>query len=208
MKKLEQVRYNAGEVRQQLTELFGFLQVNGSFDEQRDFAPFLKARQQLAARIGTLGRIIVEPDCMAREYDVFGDFVADLVVGDSQEGAYTFIEFEDAQPNSLFVQKSSKYKSEFAPRFERGYSQLVDWFYKLDSMQGTRDMEERFGRREIRYDGVLVIGRNEFINPAERARLSWRQECIVVNSRHILVYTSTSFTPSCRARSKSAATFC
>ena len=189
MKKLAAIRYNAESVKAELTELNAFLQANREFDEQKELAPFLRARTQLCARIGKLGRLIVEPDCLAQEYDMFGDFAADLVVGDSQEGAYTFVEFEDARPNSLFVQKSSRYKSEFAPLFERGYSQLVDWFYKLDSMQGTRDMEERFGRREIRYDGILIIGRNEFISPAEQARLAWRQDRVVVNSRHILVYT-------------------
>ena len=189
MKTLEPFVRNRDVFRRELTEFDEFLAANRTFGEQELLRPFMTARRQLCAQIGDVSKEITKPDRLAFEYDLFGDFAADLVVGDSQEGAYTFVEFEDARPNSLFVQKSSRYKSEFAPRFERGYSQLVDWFYKLDSMQGTLDMEERFGRREIRYDGILIIGRNEFISPAEQARLAWRQDRVVVNSRHILVYT-------------------
>ena len=86
-------------------------------------------------------------------------------------------------------QPGNRSKSAFGTRFEHGYSQIVDWFYKLDSLQGTREIEERFGQREIYYEGILVIGRDEFLNPTEQSRLKWRKERIVVNSKHILCYT-------------------
>ncbi len=129
------------------------------------------------------------PTVQAFEYDLFGDFVADLVVGDARAGAYTFVEFEDARRNSVFATQQGRFKPAFGPRFEHGYSQIVDWFYKLDGLQGTCEMEERFGQREIQYEGILVIGRDEFLNPTEQSRLKWRKERVVVNSKHIFCYT-------------------
>jgi hypothetical protein len=126
---------------------------------------------------------------VAYEYDLFGDFACDLVVGDSVTRTYGFIEFEDASPNSIFVQRGARVTPEWSPRFEHGYSQIVDWFCKLNDMEKTDEFDTRFGGRSIKYFGLLVIGRSETFTPRESRRLAWRQDRTVVNSRHIRCVT-------------------
>ena len=55
-----------------------------------------------------------------------GNFLSDLVVGDSVTQSYCFVEFEEAAPTSLFVSKPDISTPEWSPRFERGFSQIVD----------------------------------------------------------------------------------
>ncbi len=62
----------------------------------------------------------------ASEFDIFGDHVADLAVGDTTRHQYCLIEFEDACESSIF-RKASKATPEWAPRLEHGFSQLLDW---------------------------------------------------------------------------------
>jgi hypothetical protein len=56
-------------------------------------------------------------------------------------------------------------------------------------MTDTPDMEARFGKRSIRYTGVLIIGRNQHLEAGERLRLEWRRDHVVVNSKHIVCVT-------------------
>ena len=51
---------------------------------------------------------IIRPDRIAFEYDIFGDFKSDLVVGYSVTHSYCFIEFEDATANSTESPKPGK----------------------------------------------------------------------------------------------------
>lgn len=53
----------------------------------------------------------------------------------------------------------------------------------------TDDFENRFGSRRIDYVGMLIIGRNHDLEPREKKRLIWRQEHLVLNSKHIYCLT-------------------
>ena len=56
-------------------------------------------------------------------------------------------------------------------------------------MTDTPDMEARFGKRSIRYTGVLLIGRDQHLLPGEQLRLDWRTEHVIVNSKQIFCVT-------------------
>ncbi|NER96605.1 MAG: DUF4263 domain-containing protein [Symploca sp. SIO1B1] len=118
-------------------------------------------------------------------YDLFGDFVCDLVVGDSVKRSFCFIEFEAAEANSIFVTKSGRITPEWSAKFEHGFSQIIDWFWKLEDLERTNDFESRFRSSSIDYMGLLVIGRDESLELKERRRLEWRRQNTVVNSKHI-----------------------
>jgi hypothetical protein len=122
---------------------------------------------------------------MAWEYDLFGDFSCDLAVGDSRTKSYTFVEFEDAAPNTLFVRHGKKAARDWSPRFLRGFGQLVDWFKKLEDQRHGDEFEARFGKRSIDFMGVLVAGRDEGMEAGERLRLEWWRENVTVRSRRI-----------------------
>ena len=94
-----------------------------------------------------------------------------------------FVEFEDARPNSIF--KKSKPTPEWSPRFEHGFSQILDWFYKLDTQRHPADFESRFGARAIHVSGLLVVGRRQNLEARERDRLAWRRQRVAVNGWQI-----------------------
>jgi hypothetical protein len=89
----------------------------------------------------------------------------------------------------LFVKQGDKVNRAWSSRFDGGYGQIIDWFYKLQVMTDSPDMEARFGARAIRYTGVLLIGRDQHLQAGERLRLEWRREHVVVNSKHIVCVT-------------------
>jgi hypothetical protein len=137
---------------------------------------------------------IFHVDRLAYEFDFFGDYAADLAVGNSKRGAYCFIEFENAAPDSIFVKAGKKSSLEWARRFDKGYSQIIDWFWKLHDMVKSETARARFDdRASIDYYGVLVIGRSAGLQPLERARLDWRRQRVIVDSRPIYCLTFDEF---------------
>jgi hypothetical protein len=180
--------FDAAACRDQLKDLQALLE--GSADiEESVFHDFFEHRTHLRALVGHYNPQLKQPDRLAWEYPIFGDFRCDFAIGDSAQAAYTFVEYEDARPKSLFVKQGAKATRAWSSRFDAGYSQIIDWFYKLQVMTNTPDMEARFGRRTIRYLGVLIIGRNQHIDAGERMRLEWRREHVVVNSKHLVCVT-------------------
>jgi hypothetical protein len=174
--------------QQQVQELKVLLDNSADLGEAV-FHDFFEPRLHLRALIGPYHPWLAVPDRLAWQYPIFGDFRCDFAIGDWTQKAYTFVEYEDARPNSLFVKQGEKVNRAWSPRFESGFSQIIDWFYKLQMMTDSPDMEARFGKRAIRYAGVLIIGRDQHLQTGERLRLEWRQDHVVVNSKHILCVT-------------------
>ena len=66
---------------------------------------------------------------------------------------------------------------------------MIDWFYKIDGLQNSDDLEERFGKNKIEYEGVLIIGREQFLDSSLKKRLVWRARKTVINSKPIICCT-------------------
>src|SRR5262249_44531942 len=143
--------------------------------EQEHIRPFFRRRRHLSALCGLYNTSIARFDRLAWEYQLFGDFSCDIVVGDSVKNTFSFIEFEDAGPKSIFVRQGKKTTREWSPRFDHGYSQIIDWFYKLRDAEKSDEFEARFGQRSIDFTGTLIIGRKHYLDAGERARLDWRR---------------------------------
>ncbi len=109
-------------------------------------------------------------------------------MGDHDRAAYCFIEFEDATPNSVFSH-SKRYTPEWGSRFEHGFSQIVDWAYKLADLEKSDTFEARFYAKEIESMSILVIGRSDFITESEWKRLQWRRKYVMVNSQYVRCMT-------------------
>jgi hypothetical protein len=174
--------------REQVQELQALLGSSADLGESV-FHNFFEPRSHLRALVGRYNPSLASPDRLAWQYPIFGDFRCDFAIGDWARKAYTFVEYEDAGPKSLFVKRGKRGTRAWSPRFEDGYSQLIDWFYKLQVMTNTPDMEGRFGKRAIRYTGVLIIGRDQHLQADERLRLEWRSEHVIVNSKQIRCVT-------------------
>lgn len=188
MKAFEPFTLDLSAVRAELDELHELLK-SPELSERKDILPFFRRRKHLSAFLGSYNPKVLRFDRLAFEFDIFGDFVSDLAVGDSVTQQYCFVEFEDASRESIFQRRGRKETPEWASRFERGYSQIIDWFHVLDDLERTGQFKRRFGSEHISYVAVLAIGRSAHLDDACRQRLRWRYERVVVNSRHVSCIT-------------------
>jgi hypothetical protein len=176
------------ECSSELEEFKKLLDSKPELEEKKDILPFFEKNQHVAAFIGSYIPDISNPDKIANEYDVFGDFTCDLAVGDSSSLNYLFVEFEDAKTNSLFKQ-NTRSTPDWSSRLEHGFSQVIDWLWKLNDMVRTDDYESRFGAKYVEVHGLVVIGRDESMEVREKNRLKWRQDHTVINSKKISIIT-------------------
>ncbi len=189
MKMFENFSIDSAKCRKEVAALRSLLDRRLNLEESLHIRPFFRRRRHLSAYIASYNPDISSFNQIAFEYPLFGDFTCDLVVGDSGRHAYCFVEFEDAGPDSLFVKRGKKATREWSSRFDHGYSQIIDWFYKLEDMKKSNDFVARFGARTISYKGVLVIGRDRYLLPGEQDRLDWRRSNVIVASQNVQCVT-------------------
>ncbi|MBK1987877.1 DUF4263 domain-containing protein [Sphaerospermopsis aphanizomenoides BCCUSP55] len=188
MKGLDSFTIDLKQCLVELKEFEKLLLNNRELKENKDILPFFKQRLHLSAFIGSYVPNIVRFNHIKHEFTFFGDFRADLAVGDSVNNTYCFIEFEDAMEDSIFVNKGRS-TLDWSPRFEHGFSQIIDWFWKLDDEKNTSSARAIFGTENIEFYGILVIGRDTFISPIDKARLKWRLNKVLVDSRKVICIT-------------------
>lgn len=189
MKTFESIDFKPSKCRKELKELKHLLDTNDSLKERQDILPFFRKRHHLSVFVGSYIPNIISFDRLAFEYPIYGDFACDLAIGDSQTNTYCFVEFENATPNSIFQKQGKKATPEWSSRFEHGFSQVVDWFWKLDDMSRSTDFKSKFGADFVKYHGLLVLGRSHYLDYAEQQRLKWRLDRVLVNSKHIFCVT-------------------
>ena len=188
MKHFDTLVFDQTTYERELAEFEQLLTNTSTLHEQADILPFFRDRRHLSARIDSVVNRFNQADRIAYEYDLFGDFVCDLVIGSSQTNDYCFVEFENATADSIFSKKKGRYESYYTCRFEQGYSQVADWFYQLNDVSESQ-MTKRFDKARINYYGVLIIGRSTALSENEEKRFVWRRRNFVVSSQHILIYT-------------------
>ncbi len=185
MKTFDEITFDFEQCRAQFDEFRMLLEDKDELAEAADVLPFFRTRLQLSALLGMFNPRIALADRVAYEFDIFGDFKCDWAVGEWDRGSYCFIEFENAEKNSIFEKKGTKATKEWGQRFDHGFSQIVDWCHKLHDRARSDDFLARFGKHSINYEAVLVIGRDQHLDAGERARLNWRSEYVVVNSKKV-----------------------
>ncbi|MDQ2803197.1 MAG: DUF4263 domain-containing protein [Pseudomonadota bacterium] len=157
--------------------------------ERAEFLPFFGARAQLCAFLATFNSAVRRPDHVAYEFPLWGDFVCDVVAGSRRDGAFVFIEFEDAGETSLFRSVRGRKVSRWGGRVEAGVSQVTDWLFRLDGARNTNEMEREFGNRQVRPLGLVVAGRRAEVGAYDAARLTWRSENTVIGGSKIAIMT-------------------
>lgn len=183
MSLLNTISFDYKKCIAEIDEFKALLEPKTNLNEQRDILPFFKARNHLSAFIASIFPEISTFDKLKHEFPIYQDFRCDLAIGDSTKNIFCFVEFEDANENSIFIQ-GQRSTPEWAPRFEKGYSQIIDWFWKLEDMQSTGDFRRKFGD-DGRYYGLLVIGRSHHLDKEKTTRLKWRMKKVIVNSMPI-----------------------
>ena len=175
-------RYNC---RREWNELVQLLAQNQTLSERKQILPFFKQRRDLSIFISEFFPKIKKPDLFAHEYEIYGDFIADLVIGDSTTHHYLLVEFEDGKPESIFVKKGNKSTPDWSPRIEAALSQLVDWLWKLEDMRSTADFQNTFGTRSATFEDLIIIGKDMNLALQEIDRLKWRMDRTRIDSKGI-----------------------
>ncbi len=184
---------------QDLANYEQLLQGNTDLTERNDILPFFAAHADLVALLGSFHPNITTYDRLAVEVRLSGEFVADTVIGDRANNALCLVEFEEARTNSLFVPRQRR-TTDWSPRFEHGFSQIVDWLWLFDEYDSTLLFEHQFGPRPIDIYTLLVVGRDSSVSSIDRRRLQWRRNHVVVNSHHIYCCTFEDLLPRFRQR--------
>lgn len=185
MKALTKHVFDPKQCRSEWNDFDILLKSKPSLDEAKDILPFFKTRHDLSILISSYFPKIINADVFAHEYPIYGDFKADLVLGDTTTHNYLLVEFENGAANSIFKTKSKKSTPDWAPRLEGAFSQLLDWLWKLDDMRSTPHFTHTFYDRQAKFHGLIVIGKNMSLSPQETARLKWRIDKVIVDSNGI-----------------------
>jgi len=185
MKTLEKIALSVDQCRKDLAEFKDLLDRKQALSERKDILPFFRAHKHLAALVGSYNPRINRFDLVATEFSLFGDFACDLIIGDSVNRDFCFVEFEDASPQSVFIKKKGMSTPEWSPRFDRGFSQIIDWFLILEDQERTGLHKSKFGLDVIQFVGLLVIGRRKDLDDSQYERLVWRSDQVRVGHRQV-----------------------
>jgi hypothetical protein len=189
MKELLEVSFDPAQFRSELDQLRDLLASKDELSERDDIQPLFKASPQLTAFIGTCIPDMGGPaNRLAYEFPIFGDYAADILIGNVDRKVYCAIELEDARPTSIF-KSHGRATPEWGARFEHGFSQLVDWFFLLDDHRNSASFTRHFGYGDIEFFGMLLIGRTKWLGDYQQRRLRWRSGRINVNTHKVYCRT-------------------
>jgi hypothetical protein len=190
MKKLN-IRYNLNQLKEAVYAFEVLLANEEELEEKNDIQPFFKLHPVLIIAISELvGMSSMNIDEFEFEFQLWHDFICDVGFGSSKTNTYCLIELEDAKKNSIF-KRIPKNHPKFSERFENGFSQIIDWFWKIDGLKNNATtIEHLFNSHNPTIKSILIIGRSSFLKSnSELARLKWRVEKTIVDSKRINCYT-------------------
>lgn len=177
-------------LRAELDAFGALLQSGNPLSEANQILPFVRRARHLAAACGFANHSLGAPNFLALERPLFGSFRCDIAVGRSAARQFTLVELEDARENSVFEAVKGRDYPRWSSRFERGFSQLVDWAWRIDhERQPSATMEAAFGTTDPRIHYLLVIGRDRWIGAAGRARLEWRHLHNGISGQRTTIWT-------------------
>ena len=189
MKEFEPIMFDPRKCREELDRFKALLTTHEELSEREDVQPLFKECRQLSAFIGTCLPNIGPANRLADEFDIFGDYAADLVIGNFERKTFCAIELEDARSNSIFDKSPARATSQWGRRFNQGFDQLADWFFSFDDHKGSAGFTKHFGSGHIEFFGLLLIGRSKFVSPHDLTRLRWRSDRVTINSHKIYCRT-------------------
>lgn len=154
---------------------------------------FFTARPNLLLLMGQTFCIGLRAAAYLHECSIVHEFRADYAVANEDRSKFLFVEFEHAKKESIFPTKaktSGNNSYQWSKIFEHGFSQVVDWYFRLDDYEKTSKIEEHFGTDKIKYVGILVVGRDIFLKQSGLTkRFEWRREHTVIDSKHLSCFT-------------------
>ena len=182
--------YDVKLVQQAISEFRTLITSKTELEEKKDLQPFFKKHPVLIFLLAGLGQISrSNVDEYEFEFDLWQDLVCDIGIGNSDANTYCLIELEAGKRNSIFKNKPKNYPK-YGDSLECGYSQIIDWFFKIDEMKNTSGVKRRFAGDYPRINAVLIIGRSHFLNnDLERNRFNWRRDNTLIGAKNVTCLT-------------------
>jgi len=199
----EEIKLNVPQLRVELDQFDAFLSSTTHLKERAEIAPFFKTRKNLVAAIGLTRSEFGFPDRVATELELFGDFACDLASGDSKRKAFLLIEFEDATERSVLGKAAPGKIKPWAPRFEHGFSQLIDWAWRLSfESHSSKAFRRIFGVDDPSIHFLLIAGRDADLGDDDQARIRWRANNITFGAYRMSFLTFDGLLETLRLRLK------
>ena len=201
MRTFEALKLDTVQLSRSLNDLETFLAAPSKTRERDHILPFFAERPHLCTALGLFNNAVELPDRWARELDLFGDFRCDAAAGDSEANAYTLIEFEDATEYSIFARRQAgKTMKRWSARFEHGFSQLVDWAWRLSDEGESAAFRRIFGDSHPTLHFLLIAGRDADLTRDDLTRLRWRASHTTIGPYRMSCLTFDSVLQSLRRR--------
>jgi len=143
----------------------------------------------LAALIGYYNPMVGRPNVLKPELEIFGDHACDLLLVKRKRDNSVLL--SSKMPTRQSVQKSrSEGNTRLVARLERGFSQIIDWFYLLADNHKTHQFQivlfDRFGEL-LR---ITYPRRDGFLTTDDlRHRLRWRSQNTLVAGKQVHILT-------------------
>jgi hypothetical protein len=186
---LETIVFDPAAFRQELNAFETLLKSKADLAERADIQPFFKANKHLTAYIGTLYLNIAVATEVCFEFDLAGDFRADILLGSKKANQFCVVEFEPGEEDAIFRKQADRKNPEWSPRFEHAFSQIVDWFYSFEDQKNTAAFQSTFGTGEITFASLLVMGRASNMDNPKMRRLAWRTKKVLIDSNKVTCIT-------------------
>jgi len=184
---LEPVAFDPAVFRRELSEFDALLRSDSALRERDEVIPFFKKRKHLTAYIGTLSLRVAVASEVCFEFDISGNFRADVLLGSRAAGQFCVVEFEPG--DEAIFRKQDRKNPEWGARFEHAFSQIVDWFWALEDLRKSDDFRTTFGDGEVAFTSLLVMGRDADVSGTKRRRMAWRAKKVLIDSNRVICIT-------------------
>jgi hypothetical protein len=185
---LEPVAFDPADFRKELGEFDALLKSKADLKEREEIIPFFKERKHITAYIGALYLRLAVATEVCFDFDITGNFEADLLAGSRSAGQFCIVEFEPGEEDAIFKKQKRK-NPEWSARFEHAFSQIVDWFWALEDQKGSQEFRTTFGDGEITFASLLVMGRSASLDDAKKRRMAWRTKKVLIDSNKVTCIT-------------------
>jgi len=186
---LEAIVFDPDRFQQELQEFDHLLRSNEDLSETEHIQPFFKKSKHLTAYMGTFALNIAVATEICFEYEFFGDFKADILLGSKLEKEFCVVELEDGKQDTIFKKQKKRKNPEWSARFEHAFSQITDWFYNLEDFKNTAGFAATFGPGHTSFTGLLVMGRSASLDDIKKSRLKWRTDTVSIGKHKVSCIT-------------------